>query len=793
MAIASPALVGTRPQRTRELAYSRDSNTLRASVLDVALELGVGTSRALENLIFDSVLEEDETPVSTSVSAATSDESWPSVPAWTGIHTQFVLPAPKPANVPTSSFEVQAVRSPSEDSHVPIIPPPHQPRKLRKARKDGYESDGGYLSDSVKKKKDKKDQKKSASSSHNSEDQPDGGYLSDTTKRGLDKKKKQKDKKGDKITDDRSSDSSVKTSHRSTKKSRTPSDDGDLSDGAYLSEAPTKKKKPFFRLRSRSPSAPRKGGAPGDTPPPPVPALPPASLPVAGGFARSPIPFDFPYGSLLNGGIPTQATHFPVPSSADEPPVLTSPPPSKGRSSRPPSNSSRHTTRSWSIDTSVENLTSSTTSHEHGWHSPVLPLVQTQEAAPYDPQHPRSHELEGYVLSAFHPGEQAPVSAPAAPRQYGVRFAPSRPFGSSDITLSLPSTPPVVAITPEKQPRRPKTSPQIASLSHKFSSSSVLPSPVVHAPSPMPPPSDPRPFLSRTPRTTPSPLMLTPSTSPPQHRASPALSESSIVSSSDFIVPSPRPRFFEDLPPPSPPPTCPLPELPSQDFPSQLIPTIGRGRQLPFPARGILPVHEASRLIERTERTRQEVLQVRHAAGQAEVPSVTIGDVINADVYGDENNDLTRPVETVAPMPPSPTLEQTHEEERDWPDDESVRPDVAQFYLYASPSPKEATAHRSPDVPDDERSTYTYSFARSSPSPPPPDMRASTTIPSARSDVLSYYFEELDRDRVGGDRERSSLVDRERSRELRARLLARVDALYSGDRIPPMPKLRQPF
>ena len=63
MALASPALVGSRPQRNRELAYNRNSNSLRASVLDVALELGVGTSRALENLIFNSVLEEDEVSV----------------------------------------------------------------------------------------------------------------------------------------------------------------------------------------------------------------------------------------------------------------------------------------------------------------------------------------------------------------------------------------------------------------------------------------------------------------------------------------------------------------------------------------------------------------------------------------------------------------------------------------------------------------------------------------------------------------------------------------------------------
>ena len=57
--MASPQLVGTRPQRTR----TRDSNALRASVLDAAWELGVGTSRAVENLIFDSILEDDEVSI----------------------------------------------------------------------------------------------------------------------------------------------------------------------------------------------------------------------------------------------------------------------------------------------------------------------------------------------------------------------------------------------------------------------------------------------------------------------------------------------------------------------------------------------------------------------------------------------------------------------------------------------------------------------------------------------------------------------------------------------------------
>jgi hypothetical protein len=60
-----PAIFATRPQRPREVVSNRDPNrdTLRASVLDVALQLGIGSSRAVESLIFDSVQEEDEVSV----------------------------------------------------------------------------------------------------------------------------------------------------------------------------------------------------------------------------------------------------------------------------------------------------------------------------------------------------------------------------------------------------------------------------------------------------------------------------------------------------------------------------------------------------------------------------------------------------------------------------------------------------------------------------------------------------------------------------------------------------------
>jgi hypothetical protein len=170
-----------------------------------------------------------------------------------------------------------------------------------------------------------------------------------------------------------------------------------------------------------------------------------------------------------------------------------------------------------------------------------------------------------------------------------------------------------------------------------------------------------------------------------------------------------------------------------------------------------------------------------------------VGNIVDDE---DEGRDLPWLADRVAPMPPSPSpsVERTHEDELDWPDDESVRPDVAQFYLYASPSPKGGERqHHSLDVPDDERSTYTYSFAASLQSA---DARASGTMPSERSDVLSYYFGEPDRDSATEDKERlsrSSVSDSERSREMRSRLIARIDALYDADKIPPVPRLRQPF
>ncbi|KAH9168522.1 hypothetical protein EDB89DRAFT_1909217 [Lactarius sanguifluus] len=802
----SMALVGSRPRRNlREASYSRDSNTLRASVLDAALELGIGTSRAVENLIFNTVDEEDDadnftTPALTSASATTSDENSPSVPPWNATPLQFVPPEPTIV-VPPPTFDIQYTRAPSEDSHsyAPSSLRSNQPRKLRKARKDdGYDSDGGYLSDSSKKKKKGKDRKNAGSSSHEADSVSDGGYLSDATK------KKKKDKKGDKVTDGYVTDSSTKTHHKLTKKSRGHVDDADLSDGGYLSEASVKKKKPFFRLGSRSPSTSRKAAVSFDSLPPPVPALPSPMHPIADRFARSPVSFDQLDGARLSSAAPSiRAAYSPVPPSVDGSVTPLSSVYRGGWSPPPPSDSVRTATRPSSVDLSTENFSSSSASHENIQFAPVSPPMQAREAVPYDPPRARSRDAESRTLSPGSSHEQL-LAAPVASRQHGVRFTPSTRFSPSDGAFPIPP-PPLVSAAPEKRHLRPKISLPITSTFNSnpsYTPASPLPSILRNAP-PMSAPSDSRPFLSPVTRShlTPSPGIPN---APFLRGASPSLSDISIISSSEFIVPSPRPRFFDELPPPSPPPTCPLPEVPSSyGFSSQQqIPHIKRGRESPFPARGILPAEEASRLIESTMRARREALLARLADSEeesrAEMSPGGNGNGPDVDVDDNDVPDLPWLTEDVPTPPASLPLEQQREDEQDWPDDESVRPDVAQFYLYAPSGNSNsggvggsgnivARRRRTPDAPHDERSTYTSSYATST-----------AGGVDTRGDIESYYFGVPDA--AGNDsaddgeatESRASFVDDERSHSMRARLVARVDALYGTEKLSPVPKLR-PF
>jgi hypothetical protein len=688
-----------------------------------------------------------------------------------------VLPIRKHTSVArTPTPDLQAGRARSEDSHTPTPPLPQQPRKLRKARKDGYESDGGYLSDnSKKKKKDKKDQKKVSESSFGPEYQSDGEHLSDLTKSGVDKKKKQKDK-GSKMSDDLGANSSIKTSNVSIKKSRIPSDDGDVSDGGYLSEATGKKKRSFFSRRSRSPSTTRKG-LPSDAPPP-VPTLPPTPIPTSEDFTRSPNFSNLPDSSSLNGGTPIWASHRTVPPSLDERSDSNSSLQRRDRSSSPLSDNIRGTIRSWSVDTSSEKLTASTASHEFGRNSPA-PHALPWEATSYIP---RPHKPEPHPRSEAQPHEQVPASASATSRPYGVRFTASTRFDSSEGVFPTPPSSPAVMITSEGSAPRPKIIiPDALKASPSPGPHSPVP-PVWRNASPMSAPLAPQPFLSRSLRSTPSLGTLTP---PVPRGVSPAFSESSVISSSDFIVRSPRPRFFEDLPPPSPPPTGPLPEVPSHGPYSHLVPQIRRGRQSPFPTQGILPVQEVSRLIERTERRRMEA--------QVGIQPESMDGDINNDVH----DGLPQLTDRVVLVPPSPPHSDVQGDEYDWRDDESVRPDIAQFYFYESPSSSGISTSRvapdpSPDEPDD-LSSYKFPFVQSFSSE---NLPPSPMTPAVPSGIHRHYFEH-GRDGGGEDGEGRSQFfddDDENPHVMRTRFVARVaDAFHGAEKTRPVPKLLRPF
>lgn len=219
-----------------------------------------------------------------------------------------------------------------------------------------------------------------------------------------------------------------------------------------------------------------------------------------------------------------------------------------------------------------------------------------------------------------------------------------------------------------------------------------------------------------------------------------------------------------------------------------------RGRQPPFPIQDDLTVQGELPLVERTQRTRQEALQAHlaevQAELQAEIQATALGDAVDNDTHGDDrDDDIPWLTERVALEPPSPPRDQ--EDDNAWPDDESVRPDIPQFYLYAPPSPSGGAGvikRPSPDVPDDERSTYTFSY-----SAPSANMRASTMTASMDSDVHSYYFGEADQDGDGNERPlRTRFVGDEASNGMRARLIARADALFGLEKVPPVPKI-QPF
>lgn len=289
------------------------------------MQLGVGSSCTVTKWMFSPVEEGDEdaeadvedtvSPSLTYASTATSDDSFLSnspskaqpgagillSPVSSNAAGLGLLPQrPSPGKSSSESsqrivFDLSSHREPRVVSPTP--PSPKSSRFLR-LRRNGNDSDGGYLSDGGKSKKDK-EKKKKAKKDKGNEDatdyESDGGYLSEAARKAskkLKKEKKSKARDADSPATDYETDGDAGRARRSkeqrSRKGSIMSSTADESDGGNLSEASTKRKG-FFRLNTRS----RKKRDLEDSPlreVPPVPTLPSAMLPIAERFLRSPTP-----------------------------------------------------------------------------------------------------------------------------------------------------------------------------------------------------------------------------------------------------------------------------------------------------------------------------------------------------------------------------------------------------------------------------------------------------------------------------------------------------------------------
>ncbi|KAF8629732.1 hypothetical protein AX15_003309 [Amanita polypyramis BW_CC] len=204
--VRAPGQPFARPRTglSRKVSINGESSALRASVLDVAMQIGLGANGAVTDWVYNNSVneEEEEEPVSSlglkydssaasfTVSedcSSTSSARFPYSPpsssrsVASSIRSQFSpqkLFAPGAFGIPeepssladdeaetASNITSNVPPSTSEtspDASIMQLPSVRIPAKLKKRRGDGYESDAGYASE-AKGKKDKKDGGSSAS------------------------------------------------------------------------------------------------------------------------------------------------------------------------------------------------------------------------------------------------------------------------------------------------------------------------------------------------------------------------------------------------------------------------------------------------------------------------------------------------------------------------------------------------------------------------------------------------------------------------------------------------------
>ena len=448
----------------------------------------------------------------------------------------------------TLQFDLRASPEPRAISPAPSSRGSGTKNKLRKPRPDGYESEGGYMSEGGKakkgKEKEKKDKEKKSKKGKDKDGkgggegggvtdyESDGGYLSEaSTKRKKSKKEKEekdkskaKAKPGDLPATDYETDKGYTSSFTrslSRKQSSIASPvSGDESDGGYLSES--SKKRRFFRINSKS----RKKQDSLDSmqeQPPPVPALPAVPLPIHEMFSRATSPLPRDGSSDVRPSVETVNSASTITSAGT----------------------------TTSMDTSLTlDTTSTTVESDEKRESPSSTEGLTRAFA--DAESVRSPSVD--LLSAFR--RPAGDSRPSSPLS-SSKFNPFT-HGLRPTSLLSPKSSGVPALSPTKSVRaRPKISaPNTTTLAPKH-----VPVPLTLTP--------PTPTSIRYPsnQIPPSPdadyVLVTP------NPYTAITAEPSSPNGAAAAAPPPSPRLqrpkvlaYYDLPPPSPPPRGPLPDVP---------------------------------------------------------------------------------------------------------------------------------------------------------------------------------------------------------------------------------------
>lgn len=512
---------------------------------------------------------------------------------------------------------------------IPIPPRPVTPSgraKLKKKRSDGYESDGGYVSDAGK-KKDKKNTSKNNAGVDVELDKKERAKeakirakeekLREKREKEEERKKKKSfllaSKASRKPDDDRLTGyetdggsvfgKSLSKAKSKKVKSKTWGDTGDETDSGYRSSAstaPKRSKSRFFKLGTKQP----KPDIPvEDLMPPPVAVSEPMSLPIAQRFATTLLPNGsdrkIDPGSLLISNTTSASSVIPSLSVSTSLITFTSPSASTSPTVDRPASTSTipsafpHSRSSASSPpVSMRNVSSidrgSYDSGESGSSSSSNPKRRGIHFGNRDSANGGRTESFSTITTTSETLFPASTSPSHTVSKYPTIFIPPVYPASTSDNLTTVVGPRVGSLRPSASlsTLSPFVSPQ-----QRSNPSSHNPSPIVSPSQEFPSPTAPLRLAQIRPRNPPTNgFGPRPTASPTQNglsptyalasrnqewpsaklRRSPTPSQLSIIPSSEYIVPSPRATplpspnvlAYYDIPPPSPPPTGPLPSVP---------------------------------------------------------------------------------------------------------------------------------------------------------------------------------------------------------------------------------------